>query len=504
MGRSANITRAENSLIMSVRLIIRDEVNIKFENLPLDARKKLTNTFKYENPTARYQPAYKLGRWDGMVSMFGLGGNGYLSQLEKCLEILSNMGIGIEEVDDLRINGRIEFQEIPNSYWADQGKVWPEGHRFAGEPIMLRDDQVEVVNRFFTNTQALQEVATGAGKTIMTATLSHCAEKYGRTIVIVPNKDLVTQTEEDYVNVGLDVGVYFGDRKDLGKTHTICTWQSLNVLDKKSKNWDENLALTLAEFLDGVKTVIVDEVHMAKADVLRNLLTQNLCNAPIRWGLTGTVPKDAFEAEPIFASIGPVVGGIKAHQLQEMGVLSNLHVNVVQMMDLPEFRSYAEELKYLVTNPDRLAYIAQLVKGLAETGNTLVLVNRIDSGKQLIELIEGAVFISGEVKGTKRTEEYKEHATNDNKVTVATFGVAAVGINIPRIFNLVLLEPGKSFVRVIQSIGRGIRKADDKDFVQIWDLTSTCKYAKRHLTARKKYYKDAQYPFTITKTDWQK
>lgn len=504
MGRSANITRAENSLIMSVRLIIRDEVNIKFENLPLDARKKLTNTFKYENPTARYQPAYKLGRWDGMVSMFGLGGNGYLSQLEKCLEILSNMGIGIEEVDDLRINGRIEFQEIPNSYWADQGKVWPKGHRFAGEPIMLRDDQVEVVNRFFTNTQALQEVATGAGKTIMTATLSHCAEKYGRTIVIVPNKDLVTQTEEDYVNVGLDVGVYFGDRKDLGKTHTICTWQSLNVLDKKSKNWDENLALTLAEFLDGVKTVIVDEVHMAKADVLRNLLTQNLCNAPIRWGLTGTVPKDAFEAEPIFASIGPVVGGIKAHQLQEMGVLSNLHVNVVQMMDLPEFRSYAEELKYLVTNPDRLAYIAQLVKGLAETGNTLVLVNRIDSGKQLIELIEGAVFISGEVKGTKRTEEYKEHATNDNKVTVATFGVAAVGINIPRIFNLVLLEPGKSFVRVIQSIGRGIRKADDKDFVQIWDLTSTCKYAKRHLTARKKYYKDAQYPFTITKTDWQK
>ena len=504
MGRSANITRAENSLIMSVRLIIRDEVNIKFENLPLDARKKLTNTFKYENPTARYQPAYKLGRWDGMVSMFGLGGNGYLSQLEKCLEILSNMGIGIEEVDDLRINGRIEFQEIPNSYWADQGKVWPKGHRLAGEPIMLRDDQVEVVNRFFTNTQALQEVATGAGKTIMTATLSHCAEKYGRTIVIVPNKDLVTQTEEDYVNVGLDVGVYFGDRKDLGKTHTICTWQSLNVLDKKSKNWDENLALTLAEFLDGVKTVIDDEVHMAKADVLRNLLTQNLCNAPIRWGLTGTVPKDAFEAEPIFASIGPVVGGIKAHQLQEMGVLSNLHVNVVQMMDLPEFRSYAEELKYLVTNPDRLAYIAQLVKGLAETGNTLVLVNRIDSGKQLIELIEGAVFISGEVKGTKRTEEYKEHATNDNKVTVATFGVAAVGINIPRIFNLVLLEPGKSFVRVIQSIGRGIRKADDKNFVQIWDLTSTCKYAKRHLTARKKYYKDAQYPFTITKTDWQK
>jgi superfamily II DNA or RNA helicase len=489
---------------MAVKLVIRDEVNIKFENLSLDARKKLTNTFKYENPTARYQPAYKLGRWDGKVSMFGLGGNGYLSQLEKCLSILADMDIDISELEDLRTTSKINFKEITNSYWADMGKVWPKGHRFAGEPIILRDDQVEVVNRFFTNTQALQEVATGAGKTIMTATLSHCAEKYGRTIVIVPNKDLVVQTEEDYINVGLDVGVYFGDRKDLGKTHTICTWQSLNVLDKKSKNWDLDVAMTLAEFLDGVKTVIVDEVHMAKAEVLKNLLTQNLANAPIRWGLTGTIPKDDYEAQPIFASIGPVVGGIKAHELQEMGVLSNLHVNIVQMIDLPEFKSYAEELKYLVTSPDRLQYIAQLVKGLSETGNTLVLVNRIDSGKQLIELIDGAVFISGEVKGTKRAEEYKEHATNDNKVTVATFGVAAVGINIPRIFNLVLLEPGKSFVRVIQSIGRGIRKAEDKDFVQIWDLTSTCKFAKRHLTTRKKFYKDAKYPFTITKTDWQK
>jgi superfamily II DNA or RNA helicase len=84
---------------------------------------------------------------------------------------------------------------------------------------------------------------------------------------------------------------------------------------------------------------------------------------------------------------------------------------------------------------------------------------------------------------------------------VATYGVAAVGINIPRIFNLVLIEPGKSFVRVIQSIGRGIRKAQDKDHVEIWDFTSTCKYAKRHLTERKKYYKEAKYPFTITKVN---
>ena len=488
---------------MSVRLVIQDEVNIKFENLPLDARKKLSNTFKYEIPYARYHPAYKLGRWDGMVSLFGLGGTGYLSQLEQILEILHSLRVTIDDIDDRRTSVQFSFDPVTETYWADQGKVWPVGHQQAGQPIMLRDYQVFAINNFLTNTQSLQEIATGAGKTITTATLSQLAEKFGRTITIVPNKSLVEQTEEDFINVGLDVGVYYGDRKDLNKTHTICTWQSLNILDKKSKNHEQDI-VTLAEFLDGVNCVIVDEVHMAKAEVLKNLLTQNLCNAPIRWGLTGTVPKEKFESEQIFASIGPVVGGIKAHELQERGVLSNCHVNVAQLIDIPEFTSYAEELKYLVTDDDRMIYISKLIKNISLSGNTLVLVNRIDSGKFLVNEIEDSVFISGEVKTTARKEEYDEVKTSTNKIIVATYGVAAVGINIPRIFNLVLLESGKSFTRVIQSIGRGIRKAEDKDFVQIWDITSTCKYAKRHLTERKKFYKEAKYPFTLEKVDWQK
>jgi superfamily II DNA or RNA helicase len=127
------------------------------------------------------------------------------------------------------------------------------------------------------------------------------------------------------------------------------------------------------------------------------------------------------------------------------------------------------------------------------------LVNRIDTGNKLLNNIPDAVFIKGDVKLAERKEEYDEIKTSDGKIIIATYGVAAVGINIPRIFNLVLIEPGKSFVRVIQSIGRGIRKAEDKDFVQIWDITSRCKFAKRHLTQRKKYYKEANYPFTIEK-----
>ena len=117
----------------------------------------------------------------------------------------------------------------------------------------------------------------------------------------------------------------------------------------------------------------------------------------------------------------------------------------------------------------------------------------------LTDLIPESDFVSGAVKTKSRKETYDEIKTSSNNIIVATYGVAAVGINIPRIFNLVLMEPGKSFVRVIQSIGRGVRKAEDKDFVQIWDITGGTKYAKRHLTERKKFYKDAKYPFNITK-----
>ena len=479
------------------KVIIKDEVNIKLEGLAIETRRKIANKLKYDLPYARHMPAYKLGRWDGTVSFFGIGGSGFVAHLDIILPIIESDGYEIE-VQDNRQPFDFKFEKINENYWADQGKTWPEGHPEAGKPIVLRDYQYDVVNQFLENPQSLQEVATGAGKTITTATLSHLCEPYGRTMVIVPNKSLVVQTEEDYKNVGLDVGVYFGDRKELNHTHTICTWQSLNVLDKKSYDSD---SLTLAEFTEGVQAVIIDEVHQAKADVLKKLLTVNFKNAPIRWGLTGTVPKEQWEFQGILAGIGPVINNVSAHDLQERGVLAKLDIQILQTKDIEEFRSFQEEYSWLVTDEKRLNYISNHISTVAKNGNTLVLVNRIDTGKKLLKSLPEATFIKGDVKLDDRKEQYDEIKTSDGKIIIATYGVAAVGINIPRIFNLVLIEPGKSFVRVIQSIGRGIRKAEDKDFVQIWDITSTCKYAKRHLTQRKKFYKEAKYPFQVTKVD---
>ena len=483
----------------TAKIIVKDEVNCKIEGLDLMDRKKLVQKFKYEVPYARHLPAVKLGRWDGKIAFFQMGGSTYINLLPDILAYLDQAGYDIELDDYREYKTEFAFEAITEDSYSD--RVWPEKHPAEGEPIQLRDYQVDVINKFLQNPQSLQEVSTGAGKTIMTAVLSDQCEQYGRTIVIVPNKDLVNQTEADYKNMGLDVGVFYGSKKEFGKTHTICTWQSLNSLLKKTKN--QEAPITIGEFLEDVVCVIVDEVHQAKADALKTLLTGVMAHIPIRWGLTGTIPKEDFEFVGIKVSLGDVTNRVAASDLQNKGVLANCHVNIVQMIDYVEYKDYQSEQKYLLTDDARLDYISTLVQEVRNTGNTLILVDRISSGQALVDKIPGAVFISGEVKSEDRKEQYDEVADSQDKVIVATYGVASVGINIPRIFNLVLIEPGKSFVRVIQSIGRGVRKAKDKDFVQIWDITSTCKFAKRHLTKRKQFYKEANYPFAIEKVDWQ-
>jgi superfamily II DNA or RNA helicase len=482
-------------------IIIKDEVNIKIEGLDLDVRRALVNAFKYDVPYARYLPAVRLGRWDGKVSYFALGGSTFTNLLPEIMPILERYDYDVDLDDQRDYSITFDFPPVEEDTFAH--KTWPKGHPAEGKPVLLRDYQIEIVNNFLNNPQCIQEVATGAGKTIMTAALSSSVEAYGRSIVIVPNKSLVTQTEKDYKNLGLDVGVYFGDRKEIGRTHTICTWQSLNVLMKNTKNGTAETSIQ--DFIEDVVCVMVDEVHMAKADALKTLLTGIMSQIPIRWGLTGTVPKEKFESQSLLVSLGPVVSRLSANELQQQGVLANCHVNIVQLQDHVEYKTYQEELKYLLEQAGRLDAMARLIKEVNETGNTLVLVDRVASGHALVERLgDRAVFVSGATKAKDRQDEYDEVAESTDKIIVATYGVAAVGINIPRIFNLVLVEPGKSFVRVIQSIGRGIRKAEDKDHVQIWDLTSTCKFAKRHLTKRKQFYREANYPFTQEKLDWMK
>ena len=484
---------------MKCKIILKDEVNCKVEGLDLQTRRKCEQKLKFFLPYARHVPAYKLGRWDGCVGFFTMGGNTFVNALSHVIPILQEQRYDFD-IEDNRNSWNLKFSEITEDHFSD--RVWPDKHPAAGQPVMLRDYQVDIINKFINNTQSIQEIATGAGKTLMTAALSNLIEPYGRSIVIVPNKDLVTQTEADYINLGLDVGVYFGDRKDFGKTHTICTWQSLNIMEKRFRDGEQDWGLD--EFSEDVVCVMVDEVHQAKADVLKKLLTGPFRNVPIRWGLTGTIPKADHERLSLEVSLGEVVHQLAASELQDQGVLAQCDVNILQLQDSVNYGNYQSELTYLTTDKNRLDYLSDVIANMAETGNTLVLVDRIKAGEGLVERLgDDVVFISGSMKSKDRKDEYDEVSGATNKIIIATYGVAAVGINIPRIFNLALLEPGKSFVRVIQSIGRGIRKAQDKDSVQIWDITSSAKFSKRHLTERKKFYKEANYPYRVEKVNYK-
>jgi superfamily II DNA or RNA helicase len=474
--------------------------------------------------------------------------------------------------------------------------------------------------------------------TLTSAVLAHRCEPYGRTIIIVPSKDLVRQTEVDYRNLGLDVGVLFGDRKEYDRTHEICTWQSLNAMLKKTqagsaevefsefvKNVscvmvDECLAAgTLVEgpngsckieelitgdlvysFDEALNDFIIDEVvkvhinltvsqqyamfkvktdycelqitgnhkvltmsgwmpidqvnendfikmyanhnfyvkvlekqviekptttynlhvktnhnyianglvvancHGLKADALLTMMTTVLSHIPLRWGFTGTIPKEDFQKRSLQISIGDVVGKVTALELQDKGVLSKCHINIKQLVDYATHKTYQDELRYLLDTKERIEAMAGMIMEIAKTGNTLVLIDRIEPGKYLVDCMPGSVFLSGSSKSDTRRDRYAEIEKSENSITVASTGITAVGINLINVYNLVLIEPGKSFVRVIQSIGRGLRKGSEKEFVNVYDITSSCRFSKRHLTKRKEFYREAGYPFSIDKIDWIK
>jgi hypothetical protein len=217
-------------------------------------RRKLRDKCSYFDQRARHTMSFKLGRWDGKITFFQISGASYLNMLDLLYPIVSEK-YDID-IKDNREQYNFKFDTINERYWADKGYVWPKGHKFEGQEVLLQDYQYNSVNEFLKDTQTVKQLSTGAGKTLLTATLSHMIEPYGRTVVIVPSKSLVMQTEEQYSELSLDVGVYYGDKKETNKIHTITTWQSLEALRKKDKEDKTNI---FDNITNDVSCVIVDE-----------------------------------------------------------------------------------------------------------------------------------------------------------------------------------------------------------------------------------------------------
>lgn len=349
--------------------------------------------------------------------------------------------------------------------------------------------------------------------------LSYEREANFRSLIIVPDKNLTLQTREQYSFFGLDVGEFSGSRKDLEHMHVVSIWKCL----KNSP-----------EIIKQFNVVIVDECHGLRGKILSELLNDYGKDIPYRFGVTGTLPKDESDKRAVVVAVGNVQYNVPAHKLMAEGHLAELEIDILQTdIDLrSQYNLYLEEQKYFKDHSDithtfddpltyiqfveqyftdwpaekrflqqeqhRLNWIVNYLqqKRDEKKGNTLVLVDGVSFGKKLANLIPDATFLYGKTDMKERKQAYDAFKNNDNLLLIATVQIASTGLDIPRIFNLVGIDLGKSFVRVIQSIGRSLRKANDKDKAHFTDICANLKYSKRHLRERIKYYKEAKYKHT--------
>jgi superfamily II DNA or RNA helicase len=447
-------------------ITVRDEVWMSVSGISTAEHEFFWNKYGIEVEGSFFMPARKLGRWDGKHRFYEKTGKVFLRFLEEIVPFLDKWGYEIELHDERRpvplIQGRLTAE-------------WFHGRTEV--KIDMRPYQVEAVNKALEAGSGMIIAATGAGKTLMVAGMCAVMGEEGlRTITIVPSSDLVEQTANTFRLCNLDPGVYSGATKDVHHTHVIATWQALQ----------NNPAV-----VEAFQCVIVDEAHGASAKTIGELITAHGKHIGYRFGFTGTLPKPAVDQCTLRGSIGEVLYEISAADLIRMGYLAELEIEPVEIQEKAEeeFPDYGAEKAYVARQPDRLDFIADLIidRG-SKFGNTLVLVNTIKQGQQLQKLIKDSVFLQGATENEVRAEWYGTFATRDDLIVIATSGIASTGISIDRVFNLMLIDAGKSFIKCIQSIGRGLRKAHDKD------VYSGLKWGKKHARERVKHYKEATYP----------
>lgn len=539
---------------MALPLVIkaRDEVMCNVQGLTVADKNVLYKKLSAFVPNARYMPKYKLGLWDGYIHYFDSNCNVPIGLLPDGFKLIDMSKYAPTVIPYDGCKPRPKFEPIDETIFSDF--CWENTHRLAGEPILLEEHQVHGVNALLAVGKGLIEFGTGAGKTIMTAAICKRVCPLGKIIIIVPSTDLVKNTADQLIYLGFDCGSVYKDGSKTAaysKNAVVVTWQSILSMNRRAKGkgyWqdkikeaeiecnkllakrktaelkalqaqisvmEQNLKDDMIKAKDELDTLkkdvigfIFDEAHQGKGSEIKTILTEMFPKVQIRYGMTGTVPKDAGDKYCIFAGIGPVVDRMSAHQLQERGFLADSEIKIVQLQDTKVFPDYFAELDYVSTDSARLSYIAEYIMHVVkETGNTLVLVSRIKTGEILEQIIRmkggDAVFLSGKDSAKERDIQYKQVNTEDNKLIIATANIAATGINMPRLMNLVFLDSGKSFVRTIQSIGRGLRLGRDKTKVMVHDISSSLKWQKAHLTQRKKYYADAKIPATMVKVkDW--
>lgn len=463
---------------MRARIVLEDEVNARFVGLDPGTLQDCKNALSYYVPGYFHMPKYKSGRWNGKIYLFRDTGWTYRNLLDQIVPIVVEAGYDIT-IDDRRIDyGPITDRLAPVS------DDYLTGCFLRGEPLSLRDYQQAAINKAIAEGCGILEMATGSGKTLVAATISRVYSEFGRVVVIEPTIDLVIQSMATFRAVGVDPGIWYGEEKNR-KQVTLATWQSLDHFP---------------ELFDGVVSFIVDEAHQAKAAVLNEMLSGPGSQVPYRFGCSGSLPPDELFRNQIKAVIGPSIFKLSSWELQKAGVLAEAVVSQIILDDKSNptykksepFDDWKSEVDWMYSDANRIEWLRKFLLDISQTGNTLVLVPFRRCGEILEGLLPNTTYLDGRDKGTYRAEVYEEFNKAHNNILIATYGIASTGIDIPRIFNMVLLDPGKQFIKILQSLGRGLRRAADKSHLNLWDIASNAKYTAKHAKERLLIYKEAR------------
>jgi superfamily II DNA or RNA helicase len=385
----------------------------------------------------------------------------------------------------------------------------------AHAPFEIRDYQDRAVRAALSNHRGILLSCTSSGKSLMLFNIIKSIRKqnFKNILLIVPNIMLVDQMYDDFESYGwqnLDKEVERlggGHEAYFDKPVLISTWQSLQNKE--------------ADFFEKFDALFIDECHGSKASVLSKL-TKQCINARFKIGTTGTLPTDKSDLLQIKSVLGDVIFELKSKELIDVGVLTKIQIANVIAKYPPEFvkmnksRSYPEEVKMVEEYEDRNKVLKLIIDHTDPKHNILLLVNHLKHVKLLQEWIEKEYpdkkvsVITGSVSGDERSEIRKGIEEEDGTILLATYATMSTGVNMPKLHDVILYSNSKSKIKVLQSIGRGLRKHATKNLIVLYDVADDLSYKTRtgrvvdnylmkHWKERMTYYKEQEFP-TITTT----
>ena len=469
-----------------VYVIVKTEPNISRE---------LSDFFTFEVPGARFMPQYKKRIWDGKIRLYNMiNGEIYYGLIPYIEEFAKRNDIDIQYEGELNAT---QYAIEPRVLDGFIRNVRPKSN---GKTLQLRDYQRNAVVHAIRNNRSLLLSPTASGKSLVIYLLSRWYES-SRVLILVPTTSLVEQMYTDFLDYGYLESkmqkIYQGYTKDISSEVTIYTWQSLYKMPRK--------------FFEQFGCILGDEVHLFKAKSLTNIMNK-MHQTQYRHGFTGTLDgtqTHRLVLEGLFGSVNRVTS---TKELMEKKTLAKLKIKCI-VLQYPDSdkkfmkdQSYQDEVDLLVRDERRNKFIVNLTNYLK--GNTLVLFQFVEKhGAVLYDMmkdLDRKVFYVHGGTDTETRENIREITEKEkNAIIVASYGTFSTGINIRNLHNVVFSSPSKSRIRVLQSIGRGLRTTNDKTGATLLDIAddltwkSKQNFTLRHFMERINIYNEEEFDYEI-------